>query len=118
MVKELVVVVVIGLLRLLMVIGMLVDPETAIVLMLTMMEEVLKIVQVELMEQVHELEPENEISDGRVTIILEPEIKELIEVKVTVMLDSTPIESLDMLAEAVVIIEVIELREIVFESIE
>lgn len=59
----------------------------------------------------------NDISVGRVTMILEPDTNEFTDTKLIVMLETIPIEVLLIAADAVVIVETEALIEIVRVSI-
>lgn len=92
-------VVVTGLLTEVTVMGMLVPAATAMALMLTRTEVALGREQVELMLQEQaEVPLLRDISGGIVTMIFDPVVRALTVVKVTVRVDTMPIEELDKAA--------------------
>lgn len=91
--------VVTGLLTEVTVMGMLVPAATAMALMLTRTEVALGREQVELMLQEQaEVPLLRDISGGIVTMIFDPVVRALTVVKVTVRVDTMPIEELDKAA--------------------
>lgn len=117
--KEEVVVVVIGLVAELIVIGMFVPAATAMALIFTRIEVALISEQVELIVLEQVVVPfVRATSLGTVTIMLDPVTKALIVVKERVMSETTPMETFDIEAELVVIVETVDEIVVLPESIE